>query len=262
MNPTLSIIIPCYNSAKTAEETFQSIINQDFTDWEAIIVNDGSPDNIEEIALKWVNKDHRFNYFKKENGGLGTARNFGINHAKGKYILPLDSDNKVESTFAKKALPILENNPTVGVLYGDAIYFGDKDEHKVVGDFDSLKLAKTNYIDACAIIRKEVFDKIGLYDVNMPYQGIEDWELWIRITKSNYTFYYLNQPTYYYRITGNSMIRSFNPKMTESNMGYLYVKHFWFFISTFWKNRKIEKKWKTLIIRTLKRTIKRLLFLI
>src|SRR5690606_27956233 len=101
-------------------------------------------------------------------------------------------DNKVERTFAKTALPILEETSTIGVVYGNAIYFGDRNEEWIVGEYNCLKLAKTNYIDACSIIRKEVYDTIGLYDVKMPFQGIEDWELWIRLSKSKYTFYYLN----------------------------------------------------------------------
>ena len=262
MTPILSIIIPCYNSSKTAEETFQSVLEQDYTNWEAIIVNDGSPDNIEDIALKWVEKDKRFRYLKKENGGLGTARNFGIKHAKGKYILPLDSDNKIGVDYAKIAVPILENDDTIGVVYGNAIYIGEESGNWIVGQYEKLRMLKTNYIDACAIVRKKVYDTIGLYDTSMPYQGVEDWELWIRLSKSKFSFYYLNKPTFYYRITNTSMIRSFEPKMTESNIAYIYTKHFWFFISTIWKHKNEDKKWLILIINLLKKVIKRLLFLI
>ena len=67
----ISIIIPSYNTEQTLEETCISVINQEYQNWEAIIVNDGSPDNLEEIALEWVKRDSRFKYFKKENGGLG-----------------------------------------------------------------------------------------------------------------------------------------------------------------------------------------------
>lgn len=262
MNPVLSIIIPCYNSAQTAEETFQSILDQHYDDWEALIVNDGSPDNIEEIALKWVEKDKRFKYFKKENGGLGTARNYGIKKANGKYILPLDSDNKIGKEYAKLAIDILEQDNSIGVVYGNPIYFGDKTGDWIVGDFNLVKMASTNYIDACAIIRKEVFNTLGVYDTHMPYQGVEDWELWIRVTKSKFNFHYLNQSTFYYRVTSNSMIRSFEPKMTEAVMAYLYTKHFCFFISTLIKTRKHNKTWKKQLFPVLKKVVKKLLFLI
>ena len=67
MKPLLSIVIPCYKSEFTLQETLESVVNQDFDSWEALIINDGSPDNLETIALKWVQKDTRFKYFKKEN---------------------------------------------------------------------------------------------------------------------------------------------------------------------------------------------------
>ncbi|HBY69944.1 MAG TPA: glycosyl transferase family 2, partial [Flavobacteriaceae bacterium] len=116
----LSIIIPCYNSEATLEETLISVVGQDYDCWEAILVNDGSPDCLEKIALAWKEKDSRIHYYKKKNGGLGSARNYGIEKAKGKYILPLDSDNKVRSTFAKDAISILKNKEHIGVVYGNA----------------------------------------------------------------------------------------------------------------------------------------------
>ena len=97
MSTKISIIIPCYNSEATLEDTLKSVADQDYQDWEVVIVNDGSLDATEEIALKWVDEDNRFIYFKKENEGLGKARNYGIERAKGIYILPLDSDNLVEN---------------------------------------------------------------------------------------------------------------------------------------------------------------------
>src|SRR5690606_22300433 len=136
---------------------------QDFDAWEAIIVNDGSPDNLEVIAKKYVDKDARFKYFKKENGGLASARNFGIKHSKGDFILPLDSDNKVRSAFVKKAIQLFNDNPAIGIIYGDAMYFGEKQGVWKVGLFDKYRMLKHNYIDACAIVKKEVFENIGLY---------------------------------------------------------------------------------------------------
>ena len=98
-SPLVSIIIPCYNQAKFLQETLQSVNHQTYSNWECIIINDGSPDNTEEIALEWCYKDVRFKYFKKENGGLSSARNFGILHARGDLILPLDADDKISKNY-------------------------------------------------------------------------------------------------------------------------------------------------------------------
>jgi glycosyltransferase involved in cell wall biosynthesis len=225
MVPILSIIIPCYKSSRTVEETLQSVLDQEFTHWEAIIINDGSPDNLEEIVLPWTKMDNRFIYFKKENGGLGSARNFGIQKARGQYILPLDSDNKVRPQFATNAINVFSKEPTVGIVHGNAHYFGSKKGIWKVAPFDAFKMLTDNYIDACAMIKREVFTAVGLYDQAMPYQGHEDWEFWIRTIDSDFTFYYLDETCFDYRVTNDSMIRTFNDKMTQKNIEYIVHKH-------------------------------------
>ena len=106
ISPVISIIVPCYNQAQYLPETLQSVLEQDYRHWECIIINDGSPDNTEEVALEWCSKDERFKYFKKENGGLSDARNYGIKHSVGKYILPLDSDDKISKDYTLEAINV------------------------------------------------------------------------------------------------------------------------------------------------------------
>ena len=123
----ISIIVPCYNQAQYLPECIQSVINQTYTDWECIIVNDGSPDNTEEIALEWVSKDLRIKYLKKENGGLSSARNAGISIAKGKWILPLDADDRIANEYLERAFVIMETKSDVGLIYAKASFFGEKE---------------------------------------------------------------------------------------------------------------------------------------
>jgi len=99
MNKKLSVIIPVYNTSKYIEKCLNSILNQYMNDIELIIVNDGSTDNSEEIITKWIDeyKDKiEVKYFKKENGGLSSARNFGVKHATGEYITFVDSDDYLD----------------------------------------------------------------------------------------------------------------------------------------------------------------------
>lgn len=233
MKPELSIIIPCYNSEKTLEETLFSIINQKFQNWEAIIINDGSVDNSEKIALKFVRKDSRFKYFKTENTGLGAARNLGLSKADGNFILPLDSDNKIGKYFAYKAINILNMNSEFGIVYGDAEYFDERKGLWKVGDFDKYRILQHNYIDACAVIRKSLFDELGGYDENLPHQGHEDWEFWLRVIGSTKKFYYLPEITFSYRVTSNSMINSFSNLMINENVNYIKDKHAPLYIKSF-----------------------------
>jgi glycosyltransferase involved in cell wall biosynthesis len=225
MNPILSIIIPCYNSQATLGTTLESVLHQDFQDWEAIIINDGSIDATEEIALKWVEKDKRFKYFLKQNEGLGKTRNYGILRAKGTYILPLDSDNQLMKDFAQNAIDVFDKNSEVGVVYGDAEYFGDTIGFWKVAEYNLEKMLVHNYIDACAIYKKELWQKVGGYDENMPYQGHEDWEYWVALGLLNTKFYHLKEITFKYYVSKSSMIRSFSEKMITENQDYIVKKY-------------------------------------
>ena len=118
----ISVIVPCYNQAHYLDECLQSVLDQTYQNWECIIVNDGSPDNTEEVAKKWVEKDSRFKYLLKENGGLSSARNAGINVAKGEWILPLDSDDRIGNKYFQLASSYFDSHFTL--IYGNSAFFG------------------------------------------------------------------------------------------------------------------------------------------
>lgn len=101
--PTLSVIVPVYNTEKYVEKCINSILNSSFKDFEIIIVNDGSTDNSEEIIKKIIeeNKDFNIKYLKKENGGLSDARNFTLPYITGKYISFIDSDDYIDVNLYK-----------------------------------------------------------------------------------------------------------------------------------------------------------------
>ncbi|MEI6752100.1 MAG: glycosyltransferase [Paludibacter sp.] len=92
-NVKVSVIVPCYNQAQFLPETLDSVLAQTYQNWECIIVNDGSTDNTESIAIKYCNNDRRFKYVIKPNGGLSSARNAGITESKGDFLQFLDSDD-------------------------------------------------------------------------------------------------------------------------------------------------------------------------
>lgn len=225
MKPLLSIIVPCYNSEATLEATLKSILNQEYQEWEAIIVNDGSEDDLESIALKYIKKDSRFLYFKKENGGLGSARNYGIEKSKGKFIVPLDSDNQIEKEFTKEAISIFKDNSNIGVVYGNAEYYGEKSGIWEVGPFDLNRMLAHNYIDACAIYKKSLWEQVGGYDENMPHQGHEDWSFWIALISIKVKFYYLRKITFKYYVSSKSMINNFTEDMVLENQDYIISKY-------------------------------------
>jgi glycosyltransferase involved in cell wall biosynthesis len=221
----VSIIIPCYNQALYLDGALQSVFDQTYTDWECIIVNDGSIDATEVVALSWVKKDKRFKYYFKQNEGLGKTRNYGIARSNGLFVLPLDSDNQLENDFIQDSIAVFEKNQDIGVVYGDAEYFGEKNGLWKVRQYDLKKILSGNYIDACAIYRKKLWVKVGGYDENMPHQGHEDWEFWIALGSLNVNFFHLNKITFKYYVSKNSMIRSFTDEMVLLNQDYIVKKH-------------------------------------
>jgi len=97
MTPLVSIIIPVYKVEKYIEKCMQSLLDQTYDNFEALVVDDGSPDSSIALAKELVGNDSRFIFFEKENGGQGSARNLGLDHAKGEYIAFLDSDDSYTS---------------------------------------------------------------------------------------------------------------------------------------------------------------------
>ena len=106
------------------------------------------------------------------NRGVGAARNAGIRLAKGEFILPLDSDNRLRDAYLNEGVYLLKNTPSVGVIYTDAEYFGENTGRRHVPEFDFLSLIRVNFIDACAIYRKKLWEELGGYDEHMPWMGL------------------------------------------------------------------------------------------
>lgn len=104
----VSIVVPCYNQARFLDEALNSVLCQSYAHWECIIVNDGSPDNTREVVEEWLKRDSRFIYIEKENGGLSSARNRGLEIAKGNYIQFLDADDLLCCNKLQKQIQILD----------------------------------------------------------------------------------------------------------------------------------------------------------
>ena len=235
MNPIISIIIPCYNHGKYIEETLASIEKaKDCYPVEIIIVNDGSTDEFTVSVLKRIEEKGYF-VLNQTNGGLGNARNNGIRLAKGKYILPLDSDNNVLFPYLNDAVDILEKNEDIDIVYGDALYIGKQNGLWKNKKIDKKEMLFKNHIDACAIFRKSTWKEVNLYAEDMPYMGNEDWNFWLKCLSYNKGFYYLGKPCFEYRVLDNSMIRTIKDDFLEKNFRYNIN-----YCSEYYKNKLIE----------------------
>lgn len=226
MKPIVSVVIPCYNHGQYLDEALQSIINQTFVDWECIVVNDGSFDNTNEVATKWLEKDSRYKYFIKENGGLSNTRNFGIQKAKGLYILTLDADDKYEATFLEKALKIIIHDNKIGIVSSWGTRFIDDKqfgEFKPVGG--SLKdFLFCNAAIGTSLFRKECWEIVGGYDENMK-TGYEDWEFYLRVSQQGWNTHIINEVLFFYRQHQTSM-RTVAINIHDKNIrNYIFTKH-------------------------------------
>lgn len=199
MNPIISVIMPCYNQAKYMPEALQSLLDQDYPYWECIMINDGSPDNTEDVAKQWIEKDKRFKYFWKENSGVCDTRNYGVDRAIGEYIVPLDGDDKLGAHYFSEAIKAFTKDPAIKLIYSDTVLFGDVNEKKINPDFVFEKMLTENQIYNSAIFRKSDFLEAGGYNLNM-FDGIEDWDFYLSLIKPNDKVIKLNDFHYYYRI--------------------------------------------------------------
>jgi glycosyltransferase involved in cell wall biosynthesis len=220
----LSIVIPCYKHGAFIREAIQSVSTGIQYPYEIIILNDGSPDELTQNVMSQLSNEG-FRVVSHQNMGLAKTRNKGISLASGKYILPLDADNKINTEILNEALEILESKSEIDIVYSDRILFGDKTGYDTVGGFNLQKLILSNYIDACAVYRKNLLDDIGLYDDKMPAMGAEDWDLWIRAAFANKKFYYLNKAMYEYRLLGESMARTITGPKYGKIKSYMQAKH-------------------------------------
>jgi glycosyltransferase involved in cell wall biosynthesis len=197
-----------------------------------IIVNDGSTDAFTNEEMRKLSREG-YQVINQVNQGLGRTRNNGIRAAKGEYILPLDSDNRIRPEYIYASIKIMDQHPEIVMVYGDAEYFGDITGRHVIGTFNLQNMMIENHIDACAVFRKSAWEAVGGYDEKMPVMGLEDWDMWLNMTFKNYKFHYVNEVMFDYRVLGNSMLRSIsisNKKavfkyMDEKYKSYLNMNH-------------------------------------
>lgn len=245
--PVISVVIPCYNHGKFLDDAIDSIPKDFNGNIEIIVVNDGSTDDFTIEKLKEVKK-RGITVVNQENKGLSAARNYGIKSSNSKYFIPLDSDNKITTALITKAIYILETNPNVGVVYSDFFFFGEKTGIKHQPQFNIRDMLRANHIDACAVIRKETWKTVGGYDENMKL-GYEDWEFWLAVFKSNYHFYHLKEPLFYYRSRSDSMVSISGTEENHKKIRSYIHKKYWDFLSAEFLKITTEERSIKLLIR-------------
>lgn len=222
-NITLSVIIPVYNRSDSLLAAIASVEACQDRIYEIIIVDDGSTDLACLKVLDYLTQKG-YRVIHQTNTGVSHARNRAIQTANGKYILPLDDDNMLRPRYMTEGVKILDQCPEVGVVYGDAQYFGDKTERWVVGEFDLQRLLMANYIDNCAVYRREIWDKTGGYDPNL--KAWEDYDLWLSAIEHQWKFHYIPEIMFDYCVhTGSLSAQMRNTEQLYAGVRYITAKH-------------------------------------
>lgn len=179
-DPKVSVLVAAYGQEKYLSETLQSLVNQTYTNWEAIIVDDGSPDNVADVAKEWASRDHRISFYHTDNHGVSAARNFAATKATGKYVMSLDGDDMILPTYIQKCVEALETLPTLKVAYTYWQFFGAESHTPELVYTDFAEELLNNHIYVSAMLRMEDYKRVGGFDENMR-TAMEDWEFWLRI---------------------------------------------------------------------------------
>ena len=213
MQPLVTVLTPAFNRASFITETVESVLNQTYGNIEYIVIDDGSTDGTFEI-LRQYSEAGRLTLLTHENHsnrGQSAALNLGLDAAKGTYVTILDSDDMLHPEKLSRQVDYLENNPDVGMVYGQAMAISEDghelfpipgDDHTERGDPNRLLLDCYMALPGGAMVRKSVFDKAGSFDEG--FRASQDHDMVIRIAEAA-PFAFMKGVVFYYRKHGDSI---------------------------------------------------------
>ncbi|MBV6623676.1 MAG: glycosyltransferase family 2 protein [Rivularia sp. (in: Bacteria)] len=207
MSAAFTVVMPAYNAAAYLPQTIESVLNQSFTDFEFIIIDDGSTDNTPAIAYHYKKKDQRIKLLFQANQGVSITRNNGINHSNSKYIAFIDADDRWLPNHLKLHFEHLEKNHSLGVSYAKVEFLHPDGKHtgKIArGRLNKLQPQHFLYENPTMtvsnlVVRSQVFQDIGYFDCDMNYS--EDMDLLFRVACSQWKIQGINRVLIEYRTT-------------------------------------------------------------
>jgi glycosyltransferase involved in cell wall biosynthesis len=213
--PEVSIIIPAYNVALFIGETLQSVLNQEYQNFEVIVVNDGSTDDTEQIIQAFLPRfQGRLHYLKQQNAGPAAARNKAIRQAQGQFIALLDADDQWLPEYLSEMIAALKSNASLGIISPNAEYFGatrlaGKTFQDVYPPIEPVTweklLARKSKIFISSVFRREILNEVGMLDESPETIGCEDFDLWLRMGRQGHRFSFMRRVLVRYRRHENSL---------------------------------------------------------
>ena len=199
----VSIIVPCYNQSRYLPQTIKCVISQTYSNWECLIINDGSTDNTEKIAKELSTKDNRIQLITQKNKGVCVARNNAINISTGKYVLCLDADDIISPNFLEETVKLLEKDDNVKVATSTIYFFGRRKGKLIPKSYDLEILLAQNQLVITSLFRRSDFNRVGGFN-DIMREGFEDWDFWIRIIKDGGKIQCAENAVFYYRLLRSS----------------------------------------------------------
>ncbi|MBU0625181.1 glycosyltransferase family 2 protein [Patescibacteria group bacterium] len=228
----VTVVIPVYNRPIFIRRAIDSVIAQTYKNWELIIVDDCSTDNTVEVIRSYLNKNERISLICLEkNRGVSNARNIGIEKASGEYIAFLDSDDEWFPDKLTKQVRLFQQDKTeqVGFVGCNRIILvtktGQEHRSRLILQDNTLRmfLSRCFVVPSGVVVKKKVFTKVGLFDINLDYS--EDWDMWIRIAEK-FSFALIDEPLFkYYEHGGNACSDPAKLNKRESDTHLVLRKH-------------------------------------
>lgn len=226
----VSVITPCYNDGQYLEEAILSVRNQTYPNIEIVVIDDGSDDPKTLSVLDSLPND--IVVLRTHHARPAGARNYGIAKCTGTYILPLDADDRIGPTYIEKAVSILDQNPSCGIVYCEADLFGEKNGKWDLPAYSFESFLLDNIIFVTSLFRKADWEQVGGFNTNMK-AGMEDYDFWLSILALGRTVYQIPETLFYYRIKKSSRTSNFQSDYREVQRTYqtIYRNHRDFYIS-------------------------------
>ncbi len=201
-NPLVSIIMPCYNKEQYIAETLATVEAQTYKNWELVLIDDSSPDDTIGAARRYIESHHwpvvKVIYLHQANQGPSEARNNGIRHSHGDYILPLDPDDKIAPTYIEKGVAILQSRPDIKLVYCEADSFGAWNSPWPHREYKHETMLWYNLIHNSAIYRRTDYEQTPGYNPNMRH-GLEDWDFYLSLLGPDDKVHCIDEILYHWR---------------------------------------------------------------
>lgn len=221
MTPKLTVIMSAYNSSDTIQRAISSILSQSFSEFELIILNDGSTDDTETKIFTFL--DERIKYFALDHSGLTKALNFGLSKARTNFIFRHDSDDWSEPSRFTTQMALLTENPQLGVVASwhnvvDSAgeYLGCK---RIPTDDASLKRMlrwRNSFCHGSVAMRKSTIDQVGKYNESLLFS--QDYDLWVRLASAGVKFACVPEALYNYSISPDSIAKGWHKLANQEHI--------------------------------------------